>query len=89
MKMSRHWLVVGYAVEIVALYDVVKFVGHLYLSLFNNIIVFYSVQYDIGGYYRDFAHLIVGEEAVGNLYKSLCAELLAFKVVSDGHVAAD
>jgi hypothetical protein len=47
--MGCHWLIVGNAVEIVALDDVVYLIGHLYLAFFYNIVVADSVQYNIRG----------------------------------------
>ena len=86
--MCCHRLVVGDAVEVVALDDVVQLVGHPYFALFYNFVVAYGVKYYIGCHNSNLAHLLVAEESVGNLYKTFSAQFLALEVVSYGHIIA-
>lgn len=71
-----HWLVICDALGVVASDDTRKLIRGLDSFLLNNLVVTDDVEHHLGGYNRQAANLLVGEELVAHLYDALLLDLL-------------
>jgi len=75
-----HGFVVGDALRIVAAYEPTQVLGQTHLPLFNDLIVTYYGEGNIGRNNRELVHFFVSEEAVGYFYDALRAHLVGLEV---------
>ena len=71
-----HGLVVGDAFGVVASDDACKLIGSLDSFLLYDLVVAYDVKHNLGGYYRQTANLLVGEEFVAHLDDAFLLDFL-------------
>ena len=89
METCGHWLVVAYALRIVAFYDVGEFIGKSNTMLVDNLEIADYVDFNIRGNHGNAIECRLREKYIGHLYYALLSHSLAVEVISDSHTALE